>query len=247
MSDAARMIWKGIGIGITAALLLAAVIWGYQMRPTDEPCVSLTYIIEDKAERLYLTEEELNQLLRSEDLFPIGRRLDLLSLHRIEQAVSHHPMVRTAECYLTPRNEMKIRLTQRVPLLHVQVPGDAYFIDTDRRVMEARVAVQDTVLLAKGAVGVQVASTQLADFAEWLQRNAYWRERVEYIRLQSPQMAHLYLRGENQPRIVLGNMHGYERKLRKFRTFLDNGAEALQDKQYTEYDVRYKGQVIGRK
>ena len=58
-------------------------------------------------------------------------------------------------------------------------------------------------------------------------------------------MVYLYLRG-GLPRVVLGNMQGYERKLAKLRTFLDEGTEAMAGKKYTELDVRFRGQVVGR-
>ena len=92
---------------MTALLLVGAVISGFRMTPTDAPCVSMRYLIEDKAERMYLTESELNMLLYAEDVYPLGRKLNLVSLHRIERAIKAHPMVRTAECYLTPRNEVR--------------------------------------------------------------------------------------------------------------------------------------------
>ena len=239
-----------IGLGITAALLIAAVVWGYQMRPTSDVCASIEYIIEDRAERLYVTEAELQQLLRAENLDPVGRPADMVSLHRIEKTITHHPMVRTAECYLTPRNEVKVRLTQRIPLLRVQIPGDTYIIDTDRKVMQARAVVRDKVLVATGSVGVQIASNQLADFATWLQDNTYWQQRIHYVYVQSPQMIYLYLKDadgtQKTGRIVLGSMRHFERKLNKMHTFFENTADILQDKHYTEYDVRFRGQVIGR-
>lgn len=215
------------------------------MQPTDAACVSLRYTIEDRSERLYLTEQELDLLLQSKDLYPVGKKMDIVSLHRIEETVLHHPMVRTAECYMTPRNEMRIRLTQREPLVRVQTASDTYFIDRDRKVMPVRKAVRDSVLLVKGTVGVQIASGVLADFAEWLEDNSYWRKRVHHVHVASPQMVYIYLKGE-QPRIVMGNMRGYEKKLAKLRVFFEKGAEAIQDKNYTELDLRFKGQVIGR-
>ena len=133
----ARIIWTGVGVSLTMVILLTATVWGYRMRPADEPCRSLTYIIEDIDERQYVTPGDLNAILMANELYPIGRPLDAMTLHRIETTIAHHPMVRTAECYMTPQNDMRVRLTQRVPLLRVNVPGDAYIIDTDRRVMQA--------------------------------------------------------------------------------------------------------------
>jgi len=237
-------------VAIMAGLLIAAVVSGYKMQPSEATCTSLRFFIEDKAERLYVTEGELTQLLRKSDLYPVGRTLPPAMLHRIETTIAHHPMVRTADCYMTPRGEMRIRLTQRVPLLRVQAPLDTYFIDTDRRVMEARSTVRDKVLVVTGLVGVQMASNVLADFAEWLSKDKYWRIRIHHLQIQNPQMVYLYLRneqGEMRPeRVVLGSMKDYENKLNKLRVFLENGADATRDKHYMELDLRFKGQVIGR-
>lgn len=241
-----QLIWKSIGIAIMASMMVAAVVWGYKMTPTSLPCVSIDYTIADREERLYLSEAELNQLLRTENIYPVGRPIDLISLHRIEKAIAHHPMVRTAECYLTPRNEVHVRLTQRVPLLRVQVPTDAYFVDTDRRVMPIRAAVQDDVLLVTGNAGVQFASGALANFALWLQEHTYWSSRIKRVHVVNPHMLVLYMNDTNIPPVVMGNLSAYDRKLKKLRTFLDNGTEETAGKHYTELDIRYHGQVIGR-
>lgn len=242
----AQIIWRSVGVSLTVAILLTATVWGYRMRPADEPCRSLSYDIEDIDERQYVTPGDLNAILMANDLYPTGKPLDAMTLHRIETTIAHHPMVRTAECYLTPLNDMRVRLTQRVPLLRVQVPGETYIIDTDRRVMQARAVVKDSVLIVTGTVGVQMASGQLADFAQWLQDEPYWHKRVHHVQVASPQMVYLYLKGENMPRVLMGNIRHYESKLAKLRTFFENGAEATKDKQYYELDLRFKGQVIGR-
>ncbi len=107
---------------LVAAVVIAAVLYGYRMRPTAATCPALEYIIEDQDERMYFTTAELDAMLRAEKIYPVGRTLDIGLLHRIEKAVAHHPMIRTAECYTTPRNEVRIRITQRVPLLMVAMP-----------------------------------------------------------------------------------------------------------------------------
>ena len=246
MSKTLHIVGIVSGIVIASAFLCAAVWCGETMLPKDAPCKAVHYIIADSEERMYVTPAELNKTLQDVGLFPLGQAANTIQVQQIEWTIKNHPMVRTAECYLTPRNEMMIRLTQRVPLLKVQNPGDAYFIDTDRKVMEARAAVKDSVLLVVGAVGVQSARTHFAQFAQWLQKDAYWRQRVDHIYLQTPQMAYVYLKGGNNPRIAIGTMNDYENKLRKAKQFLDQGAELTQGKQYKELDVRFKGQIIGR-
>lgn len=246
-----RLVWQIIGVLVVVAMMVGAVLWGYAMRPTDHPCRSITYIIEDRDERLYLTEQELDQILRTSGLHPVDKPLDRGVLYRIEQTINHHPMVRTAECYTTPLNDVRVRITQRIPLVRVVNPGDSYFIDTDRKVMPSRAAIKDSVLMVTGAVGVQMVTKQLADVALWLQDEPYWQRRIDHVTVQSPKMIYLYLRNgaaqeAHARRIALGTLNGYERKMKKMRTFLENSEEAIRDKQYIEYDLRFKGQVIGR-
>ena len=251
MSDVTRIVLRGVCILFALALLVSAVWWGYQMTPSSEPCLSLSYEIEDQDERAYVTEKELDALLRSTDLYPVGRSIDRMSLQRIENVVRRHPMVRTAECYATPRRQVYVCLTQLVPLVRVQSGDEIYLIDTDRRKMEARTSVKDSVLRVTGAIGVQTAARQMGDFAEWLQDNRYWRERIDHIHMRNPRTAVIYLKqplsNGLKPAVVLGTMNNYESKLAKLRTFMENSREAIQDKQYSELDLRFRGQVIGRR
>lgn len=230
-----------------AGMIGGAVVWGYMSRPSDEPCAGLEYVIEDRNERMYLTESELTALLANRDIYPVGRELNAVALQEIEEAVQRHPMVRTAECYMTPRHIVRVRLTQREPILRVQTPMDTYLIDTDRRVMQARNSVRDELPLVTGNIGVQMASGTMADFAQWLRNEPFWLQRIHHIYVQSPVMIYLYMRGENQPRVVMGSMNDYERKLKKLRTYYENCPDEVKSKNYTELDLRFRGQVVGRK
>ena len=223
-----------------------AVIWGCEQVPEGAVCRSLIYEVVDGKARMYITQKELNEKLLNEHLYPVGQALDSGILYRIERSIESHPMIRTAECYVTPRNQMFIRVTQRVPLLRVITPVDTYFIDEDRRVMPVREAVKDKVLVAKGVIGVQIATKQLADFAIWLKDNKYWQSRVAYVMVQNPHKVYLYLLGEQNPRVLMGDMIDYDKKLDKLRIFLEHGSQAFADKKYTELDLRFEGQVIGR-
>ena len=87
MNKVAHIVGAVIGIVITVACLVAATVWGYRSRPTDAPCAALEYNITDSDERLYLSETELTALLQQADLYPVGRKLNIVSLQRIENAI----------------------------------------------------------------------------------------------------------------------------------------------------------------
>lgn len=245
MGRTGRIIWSCVGILVMGAMLVGAVVWGYLSKPAEAECRGITYIFEDRAERMYLSENELTAMLQAENIYPVGKNVNQVSLHRIERTIGRHPMVRTAECYMTARHEVRVRLTQRIPVLRVQTAVESFLIDSDRKVMQARSSVKDELLIARGAVGVQLASGKLADFSLWMAENEYWQDRIDYIYVQSVQMIYLYLKQRDE-RIVMGNLKDFEKKMNKLRLFLLNSGEATKDKKYQELDLRYKGQVIGR-
>lgn len=246
MSPLTRILLRTLGIVLTLVLFALAIAWGYRRAGEPEACRSITYILADGDERVYVFRNELEGMLHSLDIHPVGRRVDQLSLQRIENTVRQHPMVRTAECYITPWHDVRVVITQRVPLLRVQNADGTYLIDTDRRLMQACPAVKDSVLRVTGQVEMTMAAGQLADFAFWLRDNRYWRPRIDHVHIRSAEMAVVLLRDKRQPHVLIGRMDDYEKKLHKLQLFLDKGREATRDKQYTELDLRYAGQVVAR-
>ncbi len=231
---------------IAVGLLIAGVCCG-RAGHSDTVCAVLRYDITDADERMYLSDRELNEMLRSQDAYPIGKPLSEVSLQRIEDVVRTNPMVRSAQCYTTPQGEVYVRLTQRKPLLKVITANDSYIVDTDRKRMPIRESIKDTMLVVSGRVGLQMATGSIADFAEWLQDNAYWRKRIKYMEVRTPHYVRLLPVSPAEPVIILGDLAGYENKLRKLRTFYEGGGQMVREKQYKELDLRFEGQVVGRK
>ena len=163
-------------VGLFALLVVAVGM--SRSKEREERCKELVCKIADEDERSYVSEQELFTLLKQHNAYPVGEYLHRINLQHMENIIRQHPMVRTAECYTAEDGTARIRITQRVPLLKVVTADEAYYVDTDRRKMPIRASVHDTVPVATGRVGFEMASTVFADFAEWVQEEDYWRQRV---------------------------------------------------------------------
>ncbi len=245
MPRIARIILLSVFATFSVAVLVSGVICGrhHISYPRTQ---ALDIRISDMDDRQYVSTPELADWLQQHGLHTVNVPIEEVDLQAIENTVRTHPMVRTAECYLTPRSVVRITLTQRIPLLRVTTATDSYYIDTDRKPMPVRSTITTPVLNVRGNVGRQMATTTLADFAEWLQDHRYWRERVSYVQVKNPQEIYI-IQSHRQGDILLGNMDNYAHKLNKARTFYEQGGDTLGSKPYREIDVRYTGQVIGRK
>ncbi len=245
MPRIARIILLSVFATLSVAVLTMGVICG-RHHVTYPRTQAFDIRITDMDERQYVSTPELAEWLRQRGLYALDVPIEEVRLQAIENAVRSHPMVRTAECYLTPRSEVRVTLTQRIPLLRVTTSTESYYIDTDRKPMPVRATITTPVLNITGSVGQQMACTTLADFAEWLQDHRYWRERISYLQVKNPQAVYI-IQSHQAGAILLGNMDNFAHKLKKARTFYEQGGDTLGKNPYREIDVRYTGQVIGRK
>ena len=227
-------------VGLVA--LLALAVGTSRGKDREERCKELVCKIVDKDERSYVSEQELFTLLKQHNAYPVGEYLHRINLQHMENIIRQHPMVRTAECYTAEDGTARIRVTQRVPLLKVVTADEAYYIDTDRRKMPLRSSIHDTVPVAMGKVGFEMASTVLADFAEWVQEDDYWRARIEAIDVRLPKQVCIKQTGKQED-LMIGDLMGYEGKLEKAEVFYRRTA-SMEKPRYRTLDLRYRGQVV---
>lgn len=230
-------------VGLVA--LLALAVGTSRGKDREERCKELVCKIVDRDERLYVSEQELFTLLKQHNAYPVGEYLHRINLQHMENIIRQHPMVRTAECYTAEDGTARIRVTQRVPLLKVVTADEAYYIDTDRRKMPLRSSIHDTVPVAMGKVGFEMASTVLADFAEWVQEDDYWRAHIEAIDVRLPKQVCIKQNGKQED-LMIGDLMGYAGKLEKAEVFYRRTA-SMEKPRYRTLDLRYRGQVVARR
>ena len=231
---------------LVVALVIIGAWWGLS-REDNRVCRHLSIRIEDARERQYIESSEVVILLRQKALYPVGIPMQQIPLQQMEEAVLSHHMVRTAQCYATSDSTIIVNLTQRIPLLKVTTATDSYYVDTDRERMPLSNKVKTDVIAVTGRVGERMAKDEIAEFVLWLQDNTYWSERIARIDILEGKQLLLY-QTDNQPRIMLGRLDEYEDKLHRVRLFQETLPVKLPDApKYKELDVRYKGQVVGRK
>ena len=230
---------------LVVAAILATALWASHV-PDDTECQQVKVVLCDSTKHQFVSQSELLRTLKRSDLLPVGRKMEQISCHAIEQALLQHDMIRTAECCKMCNGIVRICVTQRVPLLYVQTPEANYYVDTDRKVMPVRESVKVQVPTFKGAVSQRSATEEYYDFAEWLVNDKYWHNRITQVHVRTPRDIVLHQR-EVPGCILLGDMDNYEQKLKRLRKLYVDGFDKIGYTTYKEYDLRFAGQVIGRK
>lgn len=229
---------------VCCAAVLVGGIWC--SRQVDASlCTQVDIVVEDSVSRQYVDAMELEGYLKARGCYALTKAMSEVDCHMIEQALLKHEMIRTASCYKTPFGAVRIRVTQRVPVLCVKTAEGNYLVDADRRVMPYRSGMKLDVPVFTGAISKCAATEEYYDFVLWLQDNSYWGERIRDVYVRNPKLVVLSQK-DYSAKIVLGKLDGYEDKLARLRSLYKKGFDVLGYPECRELDLRYAGQVVRR-
>ena len=243
-----QSVWRIIGLTVFLSLLVGGVIAGLvwtQHRAEPVVCRQCTIVIEDEQERQYVSTDELVRLLQAKHLSPEGKNMTELSLQQIEEQMRAHPMVRTAQCVLTPQGTLFITVTQRVPIVHVQTDADRYYVDADRTRMPERETVNTSVMKVTGTLTESDACGPVADMVLWITNSAYWHDKIASVYVSEAK--NITLTRHEGTRLLIGTHERYKNKLNKLQAFYQHYPSLTDSVSYRALDARYAGQVVGVK
>lgn len=244
MSNKVSTILLSIVVAIAAGYAVWAAVW-MAHAPQGEPCRHLYIMITDSTDRQYISEQDVRNYLARQGIAITGEAMCHIECQEIERSLLQHDLIRTAECYKTLRNNVYVRITQRVPMMYVAANDGCYFVDTDRKIMPLRTSVKAEVPTFTGAVSRRAATEEYFDFAQWLSQDPYWSTRIKTVQMRSPKYVVLTQK-DMDAHIILGALDDYQGKMKKLNTLYVNGFDQIGYKPYREYDLRFSGQVVGR-
>lgn len=239
---------KKILLVSAACICCGAVVVGgawCSAQSNSSPCTEVRIVVEDSLERQFVDINELENYLKHHRIYPQGQTIEQVQCHAIELCLQGHDMVRKAECYTSPFGCVHIQVTQRVPVLSVVSDNGCYYVDSDHRIMPVRKQMDVNVPVFKGAISQRAATEEYFEFAEWLNKNRYWKERICGISVLNPK--HLVLNQDGNAKILLGELNGYSEKLNKLQKLYTRGFDKIGYPDVREYDLRFDGQVVSRK
>ena len=229
---------------VCCAAVLVGGIWCSRQADMSL-CTQVDIVVEDSVSRQYVDAMELEGYLKARGYYALTKAMSEVDCHMIELLLLKHEMIRTASCYKTPFGAVRIRVTQRVPVLCVKTAEGNYLVDADRRVMPYRSGMKLDVPVFTGAISKCAATEEYYDFVLWLQDNSYWGERIRDVYVRNPKLVVLSQK-DYSAKIVLGKLDGYEDKLARLRSLYKKGFDVLGYPECRELDLRYAGQVVRR-
>jgi Cell division septal protein len=231
---------------IVATLLFAYMIFAILMlhdREEEIDCQNMVVVIKDSANRQFLTEDNIVTMLKSAQLYPVGKPVNSINTHVIEEKIAESELVSSVTAYKTPAGNIKIEITQKMPILRVFSARESYYVDETGSTMPAGYLYATYLPVANGSIEKSFATEELYKFALFLQKNEFWNNQIEQIYVNTNKEVELIPRVGDH-RIILGSFEDFEEKMNSLQLFYEQAIPKIGWGKYEVINLKYKNQIV---
>lgn len=241
------MNWKkaiiiALDIAIGAYLVLAVTAFN---KPDDGSmvCNEVRISIEKTDLEGFLKQDDVRQLLRQKNLYPLGQPMGHVSARQIEEMLRSNALIEHAECYKTQTGHVCIDIRQRVPVVRVMADnGSDYYVDSNGEIMP-RAQYTCNVIVATGHISQSYAKKHLAKLANTIMADNFWKNQVVQLNVLGDGSVEIVPRvGEHIA--YIGQPKGVERKLERLLKFYRYGLNEAGWNKYGRISVEFDNQII---
>ena len=239
--------------GITLLFLLA---FGYlllanrlvQQQERQVFCNKIDIEIADSALTRLVIPQDLHRFFNQQNIHLTGSKMFYLNTYGLEQLISKESGVKQCQVYNRINGVVTISLSQRVPLLRVEAPHAAYYID-DSGVLFPSVPNR-TAYVPVVSGNIPLHNTEWMDklyqLGSYIHSHRFWNAQVEQLHVHEPNNIELIQRAGTQTTVLMGDLSQFEYKLQKLYTFYRTVAATQGWDKYTSIDIRYGDQIVCR-
>lgn len=223
---------------------LVIAITAFNVKPANQLCQDVDLIIRDSVNAGFITKNEVVSILKKNQIYPVGMKIEEIDLKILEENLDKHPMIDKVECYKTPSAKVCVEVTQRVPVLRVFAKsGENYFVDNKGAIMPSDAHCVAHLPIVTGNVEKSFAMADLYQFAVFLQNNMFWNAQIEQINVLNGKEIELVPRVGNHI-VFLGKIDNYENKLKRLKEFYRKGLNKVGWNKYERISLEFNNQII---
>ena len=205
----------------------------------------------------FIEREEIDAILKQSEGQLIGRNLENINLHAIEQRIKANPYIALSTVYADMDGVIHIEISQRQPLLRIiNNGGQDYYIDRHGLKMPVSPNFTANVLVANGRIlehfggRVDTLVTKMASdlykTALYLKKDTLWDSQIEQIFVNDKDDIELVPRVGNQ-RIILGNADSLDTKMNNLLVFYKKAMPQVGWDTYKTINIKYTNQIVCEK
>jgi len=241
--------WKQIftvsfGVIIGVYLLLAVTAFNHPIE-RDMTCRDVQVTVEGNVTGGFLTPSDVRKMLIEQQLYPVGQRLSDVNLRAIEERLEAQELIERAEAYKTQSGNVKISISERVPVMRVMANGQDYYVDRDGKAL-MNTGYVCNLIVATGSISQDYAARVLAPIGRIIMADDFWRNQIEQINVLPDSTVEMVPRVGGHI-IYIGRPIGVTKKLERLRKFYRYGLSQAGWNKYSRISVEFNNQIVCKK
>ncbi|MDB5120164.1 MAG: hypothetical protein JWN56_1382 [Sphingobacteriales bacterium] len=205
----------------------------------------------------FIERKEIDEILLQNKGPLIGRKLNLINIHDIENELKANPFIEYAKVYADMDGIITVRIKQREPVLRIlNSENQDFYVDLNGLKIPTSENFTAEVLVANGLISehfsnkVDTLKTQLAkdlfNTALFIRKDTLWNNQIEQIYVNSKKEIELVPRVGNQ-KIILGSADSLDVKFRNLLAFYKKALPKVGWDTYKTINVKYANQIVCEK
>jgi cell division protein FtsQ len=253
-----KPIWKPLltGLGWTISLVGLVVLMSFiGVKEAETVCKKIKVYI--PGNQYFIDRQEVDNILEMSSHTLIGRRLQNIDIHDLENKLKANPFVEFAKVYMEMDGTLQVEVSQRQPILRIMNRFDQDFY-VDQHGMKLPLSHNFTarVLAVNGYIDELFANkvdslhTALAKeifkTADFIRKDSLWDAQIAQMYVNQDHEIELIPRVGSQ-RILLGNADSLSTKFNNLKVFYKQALPMVGWDAYKTINIKYINQVIGVK
>jgi cell division protein FtsQ len=251
-----KRIWKPllIGFGWLVSLAGLVVLMSFiEIKKEELVCKKVNVYI--PGNQYFLDRQEIDNILQTTSHSLIGRKVQRIDIHALENKLRHNPFVEFAKVYVEMDGTIQVEVSQRQPILRIMNRFDQdFYVDQHGLKMPLSQNFTARVLVVNGYIDELFANkvdslhTALAKeifkTVDFIRKDSLWDAQIAQLYVNQDHEIELIPRVGNQ-RILLGNADSLEVKFNNLKVFYKQALPLVGWDAYKLINIKYYNQVVG--
>ncbi|MFD2873674.1 cell division protein FtsQ/DivIB [Mucilaginibacter ximonensis] len=253
-----KPIWRIILLSFTWLISLAGlvVLMSFiEVKKAEVVCKDVKIYI--PGSQYFIDKKEVESILQLSSFTLVGRRIDGINMHQLENRLKANPFVEYAKVYTDMDGILMIEIEQREPIMRVMNQNDQdFYIDKNGLKIPLSPNFTSRVLAANGFIDepfknkVDTLHTALArdlfKTVSYIRKDSLWDAQIGQIYVNQSHEIELIPRVGNQ-RILLGNADSLDLKFKNLMAFYKQALPQVGWDAYKIINIKYANQIVGVK
>lgn len=168
---------KYIGLILAIGLIVVGVIWSNHQLSGDK-CRYINIDIVNNENVSFVTEGHIINILNNAELNPEGKPITEINTSIIEKTLNQSEYIEKAECVMLSNNNIRIIVTQLIPVLRVFDGSESYYLNKNGKRMKANGRFHADVPIVSGKFNNHADALWVKPIAEFVNQDKDLQELV---------------------------------------------------------------------